>query len=43
MKMALLLVAVWFWGMALSSIVGITPRIFFGIAGTVAFIWAKQI
>jgi hypothetical protein len=43
MKSALLLIALWFWGMALASIVGVTARMVFGIIGTAAFIWLKQI
>jgi hypothetical protein len=43
MRYLLLLVAVWCWGMALASIVGITARIIFGVIGIAAFGWLKQI
>jgi len=43
MRYILLLVAVSCWGMALASIVGVTPRIIFGVIGTAAFIWLKQL
>jgi hypothetical protein len=43
MKMALLLVAVWCWGLAFLSILGITTRIIFVVIGIAAFIWLKQI
>jgi hypothetical protein len=38
MKMGLLLVAVWFWGLAFLSILGITTRIIFAVFGIAAFI-----
>jgi hypothetical protein len=43
MKIFLLLVAVWCWGLAFSSITGVTTRIILAVIGTAAFIWLKQI
>jgi hypothetical protein len=43
MKMGLLFVAVWCWGLAFLSILGSPTRIIFAVIGTAAFIWLKQI
>jgi len=41
-KLSLLLVAGWCWGLVF-FFHGITARIILGLIGTVAFIWLKQI
>ena len=43
MKILLLVVAVWCWGLAFFPIIGVTTRIIFAVIGTAAFIWLKQI
>ena len=42
MKIFLLLVAIWCWGMAFSTLVGTTARIIFGVIGIAVFVWYKN-
>lgn len=39
--MLLLLIAIWCWGMAFTTLVGPTVRVIFGVIGVAAFIWYK--
>ena len=43
MRIFLLLVAISCWGLAFSSITGVTTRIILAVIGTAAFVWLKQI
>jgi hypothetical protein len=42
MRIWLLLVALWCWGIALSTLVGPMLRVIFGVVGIAAFIWFKR-
>ena len=43
MRFWLFLVALWCWGIALSTLVGPLMRVIFGVIGIAAFVWYKRI